>query len=100
MLGCIQPMSSPMMKRMLGFCIGCCAFAGAIVTNAAANDPIKPSKIFLPVMIEAFPSLRFKKHKLQARARPSRALRARGLQPKVSRDFEKLSIGRRGYNAE
>src|SRR5262249_28215572 len=24
MLGCIQPMSSPMMKRILGFCCGCC----------------------------------------------------------------------------
>src|SRR5262249_27162139 len=55
MLGCIQPMSSPMMKRMFGFCDGCCAFAGAIVTHAAANDPIKPSKIFLSVMIEPFP---------------------------------------------
>jgi len=48
------------MKGMFGFCDGCCAFAGAIVTNAAANDPIKPSKIFLPVMIEAFPSVRLK----------------------------------------
>src|SRR5262245_52195029 len=60
MLGCIQPMSSPMMKRMFGFGDGCCAFVGAVVANAAANDPIKPSKIFLPVMIEAFPSVRLK----------------------------------------
>src|SRR5580704_5457056 len=29
MLGCIQPMSSPMMKRMLGFCC-CCAAAGVL----------------------------------------------------------------------
>jgi hypothetical protein len=26
MLGCIQPMSSPMMNKILGFC--CCAAAG------------------------------------------------------------------------
>jgi len=45
---------------MFGFCDGCCAFAGAIVANAAANDPIKPSKIFLPTMVEAFPYVRFK----------------------------------------
>src|SRR5882672_7883117 len=30
MLGCIQPMSSPMMKRILGFCAGCCAAAGVL----------------------------------------------------------------------
>ena len=30
MLGCIQPMSSPMMKRILGFCAGCCAVAGVL----------------------------------------------------------------------
>ena len=42
MLGCIQPMSSPMMKRMLGFfsagvgvVIFSCATAGAAVTTAA-----------------------------------------------------------------
>src|SRR5579862_5298941 len=27
MRGCMRPMSSPMMKRMLGFCGGCCALA-------------------------------------------------------------------------
>src|SRR4029079_300349 len=33
MLGCIQPMSSPMMKRMFG-CCACCALAGLAVMAA------------------------------------------------------------------
>ena len=41
MLGCIQPMSSPMMKRIFGClaCAGCCALAGPAAhtdTNAVA----------------------------------------------------------------
>src|SRR5712675_891519 len=43
MLGCIQPMSSPMMKRMLGFCV-CCAAAGRLVAIAAASSVNKPSQ--------------------------------------------------------
>src|SRR5262245_11369431 len=35
MLGCIQPMSSPMMNRMLGFCS--CAAAGATPATVAAS---------------------------------------------------------------
>jgi hypothetical protein len=44
MLGCIQPMSSPMMKRMLGFCC-CCAVAGAAITTA--DDVNTPNQIVL-----------------------------------------------------
>jgi hypothetical protein len=35
MPGCIQPMSSPMMNRMLGFCS--CAEAGATPATVAAS---------------------------------------------------------------
>jgi hypothetical protein len=45
MLGCIQPMSSPMMKRMLGFC--CCADAGMIAVDRVENETNSPSQIFL-----------------------------------------------------
>src|SRR5262249_13852864 len=41
MPGCIQPISSPMMKRMLGFC--CCAAAGAVAAVTAAHNASKPS---------------------------------------------------------
>jgi hypothetical protein len=54
MLGCIQPMSSPMMKRMLGFCAGCCAAAGVLIgpdsgisidaLNRAAHDRLSQPK--------------------------------------------------------
>src|ERR1039458_4186739 len=38
MLGCIQPMSSPMMKRMLGFCeLAVCACACALVKSPASK---------------------------------------------------------------
>ena len=37
MLGCIQPMSSPMMKRMFGFC-GVCAAAGVLAGPDNASD--------------------------------------------------------------
>src|ERR1700742_3988353 len=51
MLGCIQPMSSPMMKRMLGFaccccCCCCCADAGAQAIATAANDDNRLSRNF------------------------------------------------------
>jgi hypothetical protein len=52
MPGCIQPMSSPMMKRMLGFSAGACAFAGKLIvagrpsaakaTLETNNFPIRP----------------------------------------------------------
>src|SRR3954471_8838970 len=42
MLGCIQPMSSPMMNRMLGFRCGACATAGAaIAADIRAVAPIR-----------------------------------------------------------
>src|SRR5262249_47996351 len=49
-LGCIQPMSSPMMKRMLGFC-GCCASAGReppqkVTTAVAAAITLKSNLRF------------------------------------------------------
>src|SRR5215471_6384430 len=48
-LGCIQPMSSPMMKRMLGFCC-CCAAAGVPATETAAHNASRPAKTFLAVI--------------------------------------------------
>src|SRR6476660_10483519 len=45
MLGCIQPMSSPMMTRMLGFCC-CCAAAGRLAAATTANSASKPSHKF------------------------------------------------------
>src|SRR5262249_50726192 len=44
MRGCIRPMSSPMMKRMLGFC--CCADAGTFASERAAAPANKPSQSF------------------------------------------------------
>ena len=35
MLGCMMPMSSPMMKRMFGFWAGCCAAAGVLTGPAS-----------------------------------------------------------------
>src|SRR5262249_39817155 len=49
MLGCIHPMSSPMMKRMLGFCC-CCALAVVM----AANDARRPRKSFLVELMACF----------------------------------------------
>jgi hypothetical protein len=37
MLGCIQPMSSPIMKTMLGFC--CCCADACEFTNVTAATP-------------------------------------------------------------
>ena len=42
MLGCIQPMSSPMMKRMLGFCAGC-AVAGVLAGPDNDINIVAPS---------------------------------------------------------
>src|SRR5580704_8860421 len=53
MCGCIQPMSSPMMKRMLGFCC-CCAKAGTAAATKTAEAANKPSRIFLAVLMVYF----------------------------------------------
>src|ERR1700750_1815354 len=47
MLGCIQPISSPMMKSMLGFCAGCCAVAGVVTGPNNDNDinVVAPSNV-------------------------------------------------------
>src|SRR5262249_47196478 len=45
MLGCIQPMSSPMMKRMLGFCC-CCATADVLATVPTATNASRASHNF------------------------------------------------------
>src|SRR4051812_3077372 len=66
MLGCMKPMSSPMMKRMLGFdccadagAVCCCAVAGVIVIADAAQRANRPtvrllglSMIDLPIASE------------------------------------------------
>src|SRR5690348_4480682 len=44
MLGCIQPMSSPMMKRMLGFC---CADACVFAATTAAAPTSRLSQTFV-----------------------------------------------------
>src|SRR4029450_7245018 len=56
MLGCIQPMSSPMMKRMLGFCC-CCAAAGALPAITATNDASRPRQNFLVTLMASFLTL-------------------------------------------
>ena len=45
-LGCIQPISSPMMKRILGFCC-CCAAAGVLAAATATNDASRPRQSLL-----------------------------------------------------
>ena len=42
MLGCIQPMSSPMMKRMFGFA-GVCAAAGVLAGPDSDISIVAPS---------------------------------------------------------
>src|SRR6516164_1618472 len=58
MLGCIQPMSSPMMKRMLGFrcccCACCCAAAGTLAAVMGTNDASSPRKSFLVIRMACF----------------------------------------------
>src|SRR6516165_6074349 len=45
MRGCIQPMSSPMMKRILGF-VGCCADACELAATTAAAPANRLSQNF------------------------------------------------------
>jgi hypothetical protein len=45
MLGCIQPMSSPMMKRILGF-VGCCADGCELAATTAAAPASRLSQNF------------------------------------------------------
>src|SRR5262245_15242050 len=54
MLGCIQPMSSPMMKSMLGFCCGCCAAAGVLAAVTATNDASRPRQTLLVILMDLF----------------------------------------------
>src|SRR5262249_45085612 len=54
MLGCIQPMSSPMMKRMLGFCCGCCAAAGVFAAITAPDSASRPRQKFLVMLMDLF----------------------------------------------
>src|SRR5580704_8546236 len=44
MLGCIQPISSPMMKRMFGFC--CCAGACELAATTATDPASRLSQNF------------------------------------------------------
>src|SRR4029077_16979775 len=53
MLGCIQPMSSPMMKRILGLSC-CCAAAGALAAIATTNDASRPRQTFLLMLLTPF----------------------------------------------
>src|ERR1700730_8115772 len=45
MLGCMMPMSSPMMKRILGFCGGCCATAGVLTSPDSDFNIVAPSNM-------------------------------------------------------
>src|SRR5262245_29373080 len=49
MLGCIQPMSSPMIKRMFGLCSW--ARAGGPVTIMAASPAMRPKRVRLILMV-------------------------------------------------
>src|SRR5262249_6210189 len=54
MLVCIQPMSSPMIKRMLGFCC-CCATAGMLATVTVASMANNPRQMFpATLMVPSF----------------------------------------------
>src|SRR5215831_16420163 len=61
MLGCIHPISSPMMKRMLGFCpCGCCccwAEAGMLAIVVAAHATTRAPQIVLNMRMVAFLSV-------------------------------------------
>src|SRR6516165_356624 len=63
MLGCIHPMSSPMMKRMLGFCpCGCCccwAEAGMLAIVVAVHITTRAPQIDLNRLMVAFLSVGF-----------------------------------------
>src|ERR1700748_1256450 len=54
MLGCIQPMSSPMMKMMLGFC-PCWAEAGMLAIVVAVHSTARAPQIVLNMLMVAFP---------------------------------------------
>src|SRR5262245_23158757 len=85
MLGCIQPMSSPMMKRMLGFCCCCCAAAGTLVAVTATNGASKPRQNFLVILMTYLLTLEA--------ARMGPAARARLVAPKSRRGVvEKESL--------
>src|SRR5262249_7696294 len=76
MLGCIQPISSPMMKRMLGFC--CCCADGCELTNATAATPaVKPRANFRDAFIGQFllslSGLRFEAHPSNDASEPQMA---------------------------
>ena len=45
MLGCIQPISSPMMKRILGFGDGCCAATGVLANPVSDISIVAPSNV-------------------------------------------------------
>src|ERR1700752_3491079 len=54
MLGCIHPMSSPMMKRMLGFCPCAWAGAGRFAIVVAIHDATRALQIVLNKPMIAF----------------------------------------------
>src|ERR1700730_4257151 len=54
MLGCIQPMSSPMMKRMLGFAAGAWACAGLRRAGAASKNPAAIARNLTHLRCRAF----------------------------------------------
>src|SRR5262249_41062971 len=79
MLGCIQPISSPMMKRMLGFDCGCCcARAGKPASTTNVNGANRPIAAFLNIM--ALPSDR----NCSASKRPGGGVKPR----RISKDHE------------
>src|SRR5215475_9041491 len=59
MLGCIQPMSSPMMKMMLGFCC-CCAAAGRFATIPAATNASRARHAFPMMFIRTLLTFRLR----------------------------------------
>src|SRR2546430_10738750 len=50
-------MSSPQMMTMFGRCCCCCAVAGTLTAVTAANDPNRPSQIFLAMFMNYFHSV-------------------------------------------
>src|SRR5215813_8559846 len=68
MLGCIQPISSPMMKRMFGFCCCSCAAAGTLAAVTATNDASKPIQNFLVILMARASSVRCPKRGRQPSA--------------------------------
>src|ERR1700736_4357221 len=60
-------MSSPMMTRMLGFCCGCCADAGATIMEA--SDASRASRMFQLLFIVDLPT-KWLLDRLMVRGRP------------------------------